>query len=106
MPKFLIQGSYAPEGVKGLIRDGGSSRRTIVSDMVKKVGGTVESFYYAFGDADVYVVVDMPDVATGVGLSLAVNASGAVSIKTIPLFTAEEMDAAAKKQVVYRPPGT
>jgi uncharacterized protein with GYD domain len=105
MPKYLIQGSYAPEGAKGLARAGGSSRRTIVGDMIKKAGGSMESFYYAFGDADVYVILDMPDVASAVALSLAVNASGAVSLKTIPLFSAEEMDEAAKKQVAYRPPG-
>jgi uncharacterized protein with GYD domain len=105
MPKYLIQGSYAPEGAKGLARAGGSSRRTIVGDMIKKAGGTMESFYYAFGDSDVYVILDMPDVASAVALSLAVNASGAVSLKTIPLFSAEEMDEAAKKQVAYRPPG-
>jgi uncharacterized protein with GYD domain len=105
MPKYLIQGSYTPEGAKGLARAGGSSRRTIVGDMIAKAGGTMESFYYAFGDTDVYVIVDLPDVASGVALSLAVNASGAVSLKTIPLISAEEMDEAAKKQVAYRPPG-
>jgi uncharacterized protein with GYD domain len=105
MPKFLIQGSYAPEGAKGLSRDGGSKRRAIVGDMIKKAGGTMECFYYAFGDADVYIILDLPDVASAAGLSLAVNASGAVSIKTTPLFSPEEMDEAAKKQVVYKAPG-
>jgi len=105
MPKYLIQGSYTAEGAKGLARAGGSSRRTIVGEMIAKAGGKMESFYYAFGDADVYVVVEMPDVASGVALSLAVNASGAVNLKTIPLFSAEEMDEAAKKQIAYRPPG-
>ena len=38
-------------------------------------------------------------------LSIAVNASGAVNLRTIPLITPEEVDAAAKKQVAYRPPG-
>ena len=105
MPKYLIQGSYTPEGAKGLARAGGSSRRTIVGDMITKAGGKMESFYYAFGDADVYVIIDLPDVASAVALSLAVNASGAVALKTIPLFSAEEMDEAGKKQVAYRPPG-
>jgi uncharacterized protein with GYD domain len=105
MPKYLIQGSYAAEGAKGLARAGGSSRRQIVGDMIKKAGGTMECFYYAFGDSDVYVIFEMPDVASAVALSLAVNASGAVSLKTIPLFSVEEMDEAAKKQVAYRPPG-
>src|SRR4051812_47166903 len=105
MPKFMIQGSYTAEGAKGLARDGGSKRRAIVGDLIKKAGGTMESFYYAFGDADVYVIFDMPDVASVVGVSLAVNASGAVALKTIPLFSPEDMDGAAKKQVAYIAPG-
>ena len=99
MAKYLIQGSYTPEGAKGLARAGGSSRRTIVGEMIKKAGGTMEAFYYAFGDSDVYIIIDLPDVASAVALSLAVNASGAVGLKTIPLFSAEEMDEASKKQV-------
>lgn len=37
--------------------------------------------------------------------SLATNSSGSVRVSTIPLITPEEMDAAAKKSVVYRAPG-
>ena len=105
MPKFLIEGSYGPEGAKGLAREGGSSRRALVGEMIKKNGGTMEGFYYAFGAADVYIICDMPDIASALAISLAVNASGAVTIKTTPLISVEDLDAAAKKQVGYRPPG-
>lgn len=105
MPKYLIQGSYTAEGAKGLAREGGSKRRAVVEEAIKKAGGTMEAFYYAFGDADVYAIFDLPDTASAVALSLAVNASGAVSLKTTPLFSVEEMDEAAKRQVAYRAPG-
>jgi uncharacterized protein with GYD domain len=105
MPKYLIQGSYTAEGAKGLAREGGSKRRAVVEEAIKKAGGTMESFYYAFGDADVYAIFDLPDTASAVALRLAVNASGAVTLKTTPLFSVEEMDAAAKRQVAYRAPG-
>jgi uncharacterized protein with GYD domain len=105
MPKYLIQGSYTAEGAKGLAREGGSKRRAVVEEAIKKAGGKMESFYYAFGDADVYAIFDLPDTASAVALSLAVNASGAVSLKTTPLFSVEEMDEAAKKQFAYRAPG-
>ncbi|MEO8193257.1 MAG: GYD domain-containing protein [Gemmatimonadales bacterium] len=105
MAKYLIQGSYSPEGVKGLARDGGTKRRAFIEEMISKTGGKVESFYYAFGDGDVYVTCELPDTATAAALSLAVNGSGAVAIKTILLISAEEMDQAAKKQIGYRPPG-
>ena len=105
MPKYMIQGSYTPEGVKGLKKAGGTSRRTFVGDMISKAGGRMESFYYAFGDSDVYVVCDLPDAVSAAALSLAVNATGAVSLKTVLLISPEEMDAATKQEVGYRPPG-
>jgi uncharacterized protein with GYD domain len=105
MPKYLIEASYTPEGTKGLMRDGGSKRAAFIREMVEKSGGTMESFYFALGDVDVYVVCDMPDIASGAAISLAVNASGAVRAKTVQLLTVEEMDLAAKKQVNYRAPG-
>src|SRR5262245_3516685 len=105
MAKYLYEGSYLPAGTKGLLKDGGSKRRAAVEAMTKALGGTVEAFYYAFGDPDVVVIVDVPDSVSASAVSLAVNASGAVRLKTTVLLTAEEMDQAAKKSVKYRVPG-
>jgi uncharacterized protein with GYD domain len=105
MPKYLVQASYTAEGVKGLMKEGGTSRRAKIADLAKSLGGKLEVFYYAFGDHDVYTIIDVPDVATATALSLAVNASGAVRLKTVALITPEEVDQAAKKSVTYRPPG-
>lgn len=105
MPKYLIQASYTAEGTRGLVRDGGSKRRAVVDAMIKKSGGTLEAFYFAFGDADVYIICDIPDVASAAAISLAINASGAVDLKTVPLLSVEEIDQAAKKQVGYSAPG-
>jgi len=105
MAKYMIQGSYSPDGVKGLTKAGGTSRRAFVGDMIKKAGGSMESFYFAFGDSDVYVICDLPDTTSAAALSLAVNATGAVSLKTVLLITPEEMDAATKRDVGYKPPG-
>ena len=105
MPKYLIEASYTAEGAKGIAKDGGSKRKAFVGEMTKKAGGTMESFYFAFGSNDVYCVVDVPDVASMMAVSLAVNSSGAVKLRTIPLISAEEVDTAAKLQVNYRPPG-
>ena len=105
MPKFLIEASYTAEGAKGIAKDGGTKRRTTVGELVKKSGGTMEAFHFAFGSSDVYIIVDMPDIASAMAVSLAVNSSGAVRLKTIPLISPEEVDAASKQQVNYRPPG-
>jgi uncharacterized protein with GYD domain len=105
MPKYLFQASYTVEGLKGLLKEGGSSRRDTIAKLSEGLGGTLESFYYAFGETDVYLIGDAPDNATAAALSMAVNASGAVTVKTVVLMTPEEVDEATAKTVAYRPPG-
>jgi uncharacterized protein with GYD domain len=105
MPKFLIKASYNADGARGLMKEGGSARRAVVEKLVQGLGGKVEAFYFAYGEDDAYVILDVPDATAGLALSLAVNASGAVRIATIPLITPEEIDAASKKAVAYRAPG-
>jgi uncharacterized protein with GYD domain len=105
MPKFLLKASYTPEGIKGLLREGGTGRRSAVEQLAQGLGGSIEAFYYALGEDDVYVITDFPDNVTAVAVSSAVNAAGAVHLTTIPLVTAEEVDEATKKSVDYRPPG-
>ena len=105
MPIYLWQASYTTDGTKGLLREGGSKRRTVVQQMIEKAGGRLHAFYYAFGDADVYGIAEFPDQSTAAALSLVVNASGAVRLRSTVLITPEEVDAAAKKSVTYRPPG-
>jgi uncharacterized protein with GYD domain len=103
--KYLFQSSYTLEGVKGLAKEGGSSRRKTVEAAVEKIGGKLEAFYYAFGDVDVYLIVDLPDHVAATALALAVNQAGAATIKTTVLITPEEVDKAVKQKVTYRPPG-
>ena len=105
MPKYLIEASYTLEGVKGLVKDGGSKRREAAEAAIKSVGGRIEAFYFAFGDPDAVVITDLPDNVSAAAASVAINASGAVSVKTIVLLTPEELDSAVKKTVNYRPPG-
>lgn len=105
MPKFLIEASLTAQGVKGVQSEGGTSRRTAVTKAVESAGGQLESFYFAFGDRDVYVVADFPDNASAAAMALAVNSSGAVATRTVVLLTPEEVDAAAKSSVDYRAPG-
>ena len=106
MPKYLVMASYTTEGTKGLIKGGGgSARRAAIQQMMQGLGGRVEAFYYAFGDNDVYAIVDGPDNVTAAAVSLVINAAGGATTKTVVLLTPEEMDQAAKKMVNYRAPG-
>lgn len=105
MPLYLWKVSYTPEGTKGLIKDGGTKRRDFVKQLIDKAGGKMHSFYYALGDADVVGITEFPDHATALAMSLAVNGSGAAQLQSTLLITPEEMDAATRKQIGYRPPG-
>ena len=106
MPKYLIEASYTQEGVKGVQSAGGSSRRDAIAQLAEGVGGQLESFHFAFGDRDAYVIVDLPDNETAAAVALTVNASGGATTRTVALLTPEEVDAAAKKSVDYRAPGS
>jgi len=105
MPKYLIRACYVGEGLKGLLKEGGSSRKATVEALIKGMGGSLESFYYAFGKDDVLGVAEFPDNTTATAFSLAVNASGTIKAGTTVLMTPEEVDEAAKKTVDFRPPG-
>lgn len=105
MPKYLSMGSYTSEGLKGLLKDGGSGRRKAVEDAVKAIGGRVEAYYFAFGDADVVVITDVPDNVTAAALAIGIGSTGTVGLKTTVLLTPEEVDAATKKTLSFRPAG-
>lgn len=105
MPKFLFETMYSVDGVKGLQSGGGSARREAIGALAEGLGGKLESFHFAFGERDAYVIAELPDNETATAIALAVNASGAVNIKTTVLLTPEEVDEAARRSVDYRPPG-
>ncbi|MDA8308603.1 MAG: GYD domain-containing protein [Deltaproteobacteria bacterium] len=105
MARYLLQGKYSADGVKGLLKDGGSARRAALEKLTKSLGGTMESCYFAFGDYDIVGIGDMPDNVSAAAFSLTVSATGLASVKTTVLMTPEEVDQAAKKSPTYQGPG-
>ncbi len=105
MPKYLWKVCYTSDGSKGLYKEGGTKRRAVAEKALKAVGGNLEAFYYAFGEYDAYIIADIPDNISVAAASMAINASGAVTVHTVVLLTPEEIDAAIKKPIAYRPPG-
>ena len=106
MPKYLFEASYTPDGVRGLKDAGAASRAKAVNDMATALGGSLESFHFAFGDVDAYVVVDLPDDEAAAAAAFTVGASPLTKVKTVKLLTLEEADAAIGRSVDYRPPGS
>ena len=106
MPKYLVKATYTPPiGVQGLMEEGGSGRIEAVTKLCESLGGKLESLYYAFGETDAYSIVEMPDNASAVAMSLIVGAAGEATTQVIPLLTPEEVDKATKMRPSYRPPG-
>jgi uncharacterized protein with GYD domain len=106
MPKYLIQGAYSPQGLKGVLKEGGSKRREAAEQLIKGTGGRLEAYYYAFGSDDFVIIAELPSNVDAAALSMAVNDSGAVQSRITVLITPEEADQATKKMktVKYRPP--
>ena len=105
MPKYLIVATYSPEGMKGVLREGGSERRKMIADMAQNLEGELESFYYACGGNDVYSVVELPDNVTAAAMAAHISAGGMARCDVTVLLSPEEMDRAARTKMYYRPPG-
>lgn len=105
MAKYLVCGNYVGEGVQGLVSEGGSIRRSVIEKLATSLGGKVESVYYAFGEYDIYCLIDMPDRASMAAFSLKVSSSGLVRVRCVALMSIEEIDEAVKKSSEYRAPG-
>ena len=105
MAKYLFHGSYTLDGIRGVVKDGGSKRRAAAQQAVQSVGGKMESFYFTFGKDDVIAIIDAPDNVSVAAVSLAIASAGGFRGRTTILLTPEEMDTAAKKAVSYRAPG-
>lgn len=106
MPKYLFEVKYTLEGMRGLKEQGGTARVAASRAFVEEAGGTIESFYFAFGGRDAFIIADLPDNVTSAALGLIVGASGGVNSSVTVLLTPEEIDEAARKQATYRPPGS
>jgi uncharacterized protein with GYD domain len=106
VPKYLLQVNYTLDGVKGVLAQGGSARKAAASAAAKSAGGKVESFHFALGSTDVYVIAELPDNAAAAALALNVSAGGGATVTTTALLTTEEIDKAAGTKVKYHPPGS
>jgi len=105
MAKYLIAGTYSVEGAKGLMKEGGASRRAAIEALLSSTGASLDCIYYAFGGKDVYLIVDAPSNEAVAAVALAIGAAGGASVETTVLLTPEQIDAARDLTPQYRPPG-
>ena len=105
MPKYMFRASLTAEGVAGIVAEGGSARVGVLTGAIERLGGSVEAFYFAFGDEDAVVIADLPDNETAAAFALETSASGRVAVSTTVLITPEEIDRAREKKSGWRAPG-
>ncbi|MFC8616759.1 GYD domain-containing protein [Micromonospora purpureochromogenes] len=105
MAKFLLKSTYTVEGLKGLVKDGGTKRAEVVRKMIEEAGGRMESLHFAFAEDDTYVVCDLPDQKTVAALAVAIGATGSVRVQITPVLTPAEVDEATRMETTFTPPG-
>jgi uncharacterized protein with GYD domain len=106
MAYFLVQASYSAEALAALVKSP-QDREQGFRALVGRLGGTVDAFFWAQGEYDLVVVVQLPDAETANALALAAVSPGhAKTYRTTPLFTNEETMRAMKKagEVTYQAP--
>ncbi len=106
MSKFLFRTKYTQAGVSGLLKEGGTRRKEALRKTIEGVGGTLEGFYYAFGDDDLLLIADLPDAESAMAISMFISAAGALKVTTTVLVAPETIDGAVNKNVTYRTPGS
>lgn len=102
MPKYLVQGSYTDQGLNALLKEGGSGRRAMVERLATEMGGTLETFYFAFGDDDFVIILDLPGNIDMAATAIVAQASGMVKSRVTVLMAPEEVDEAVKRKVDFR----
>jgi uncharacterized protein with GYD domain len=105
MPKYLFQVKYVGDGVKGLLKDGGTKRHAVTEKLIKSLGGSLEAYYYAFGETDLYIIAEFPSHAAASACALTATGTGTVAIKTTVLLSPEEIDTAGKMKATFTPAG-
>jgi uncharacterized protein with GYD domain len=105
MPKYMGKVKFTKEGLEGLRSAGAASRLEAGRIGCASLGGTMECYYFAFGEDDVYTILDLPDDEAATALSVAANSAGFAKVSITKLLTAEQVDEAFRRNPDYRPPG-
>ena len=107
MAKYLALFGFTGETVQRFVANP-SDRATVVRGLVESVGGSLECYYWMFGQYDGMAIVEMPDSHTYAAAALAIISSGAFThFETHELLEADDLPVIAERarSIVYQPPG-
>ncbi len=97
MAKYLFQITYTDTGFQEILKEGGSIRRQKIDTAVRSLNGWLEAIYFSFGEADMFVITELPDNISAAALSMIISSGGAARLKTTVLIAPEEIDKAAQE---------
>lgn len=107
MAMYLTKFTHTPETWARLLGNP-EDRREVLRPVFEAAGGTLHGLWYAFGEADGYVLAEAPDDVSVASVLVKVGATGAfATLSTTKLLTVDEaLDALGRAgQVQYRAPG-
>lgn len=107
MAKYLVLFSLTGEAIRRFVAKP-SDRAAVVQELTESVGGSLESYYWMFGQYDGAGVFVLPDSHTMAAVSLAATSSGAFTrFETHELIDSSDLTAIAEraKRIAYQPPG-
>jgi len=95
--RYLVRAVLTAEGLKNLQKQPPTALKAGVAKFVESVGGKLEFWYFDYGAATAYSVIDYPNEVAAATAQLSTNAAGFARVTIRPLLTAEEMDQAVAK---------
>jgi len=107
MAKYVVLFSFTGETARRFVAQP-SDRAAVVGGLVESAGGSLESYYWMFGQYDGLVIFELPDAQTAAAFSLAVTGSGSFTrFETHELIEAGDLAHIAERarQISYQPPG-
>ena len=108
MSHFLYLGKYTSEGLKGLAAEGGTQRRKATERLVESLGGRILEYWFAVGEFDFVLMVEVADDAAGLVAPILTGASGTVRVLTVPLVDPATLDEVSSRiaAATFRPAGS
>jgi uncharacterized protein with GYD domain len=105
--KYLVLFGLTGETIRRFVAKP-TDRAATVRELAESVGGSLESYYWMFGQYDGAGVFVLPDSHTMAAVSLAATSSGAFTrFETHELIESSDLTAIAERaeRIAYRPPG-
>ncbi|MBH5370366.1 GYD domain-containing protein [Bradyrhizobium glycinis] len=89
MVTYVVLGNFTDQGVRN-VKDS-PKRAEAFKEMAKTFGVTVKEIVWTQGRYDVVTVIEAPDEAAAMSLSLSLSALGNVRTETLRAFSAADM---------------